>query len=282
MEDISDIFEPKMSSGNHEDQWISLSDLMTSLMMIFMLLAIAFMLKTEADSKQLSKNAIELAEKSKKKEEDAAKIQEAAAKMEEAAKKIREDYAKIQQIAVVYDQVKIELHKDLDKEFSKDLPKWGAAIDKDLTIQFKNEAVLFDRGKSDVKPSFQAILQDFFPRYLQIITSPKYKDSVQEIRIEGHTSSIWGANTSPQEAYFKNMELSQARTRSTLYYLMSLPQVQAQSNWLRQYVTANGLSSSHPIFNANGSENEVLSQRVEFRIRTDAESKINTILKSLQ
>ena len=282
MEDVSDIFEPKMAAGNHEDQWISLSDLMTSLMMIFMLLAIAFMLKTEADSKQLSANAVELAKRSEAREEEAKKIEEAAAKMEEASRKIREDYNKIQQIAVVYDQVKTELYNELNNEFARDLPAWGAAISKDLSIQFKNESVLFDRGKYDVKPSFQAILQDFFPRYLRIITSPKYRDSIQEIRIEGHTSSVWGGNISPQEAYFKNMELSQARTRSTLYYLMSLPQVQSESAWLRKYVTANGLSSSHPILGADGRENELLSQRVEFRIRTDAEVKINNILKSVQ
>jgi hypothetical protein len=50
--------------------------------------------------------------------------------------------------------------------------------------------------------------------------------------------------------------------------------------WLRQFLTANGLSSSRLIRNADGTENEALSQRVEFRIRTDSDSKINTILES--
>ena len=45
MSDEEDPFSPNQT--NQEDQWISLSDLMTGLMMIFMLIAIAFMMKVE-------------------------------------------------------------------------------------------------------------------------------------------------------------------------------------------------------------------------------------------
>ena len=41
--------EPNVLSSNQEAQWISLSDLMTGLMMIFMLIAVSFMMKVEAD-----------------------------------------------------------------------------------------------------------------------------------------------------------------------------------------------------------------------------------------
>jgi outer membrane protein OmpA-like peptidoglycan-associated protein len=288
MDELGEIFESRKAGASHEDQWISLSDLMSSLMMIFMLLAVAFMLKIEADSTKRIENTVKIEEEAKRIAKESLEIQAKSKELEQKAKEIAEyaakieaDFAKMQQVAVLYDQVKSEIYHELTKEFEKDLPAWGAAITKDLSIQFKNETVLFDRGKSDVKPSFQAILQDFFPRYLKILTSPQFSGSIQEVRIEGHTSSVWGANTPQEEAYFKNMELSQARTRSTLNYLMSLPQVQPASQWLRQYVTANGLSSSHPILNADGTENEGLSQRVEFRIRTDAEAKINAILQSV-
>jgi chemotaxis protein MotB len=46
--------------------------------------------------------------------------------------------------------------------------------------------VLFDTGKADLKLHFKQILQEFFPRYVGIIASPKYQGSIQEIRIEGH------------------------------------------------------------------------------------------------
>lgn len=287
MKDESDIFGSSRSSGD-EAQWISLSDLMSSLMMIFMLLAVAFMLKTEADSSQRIQRSVQIEEEARRIEKESREIQAKSRELEKRtqdltqyAQQIESDFKKMQQVAVLYDQVKHEIYEALNQEFKKDLPAWGAGITKDLSVQFKDEKVLFDRGKAVVKPSFQAILRDFFPRYLRIITSERFRDSIQEVRIEGHTSSIWGAGTSPEEAYFKNMELSQERTRSTLSYVMGLSQVQPQLLWLRSYVTANGLSSSRPVLGANGSENETLSQRVEFRIRTDAEAKINAILQSV-
>src|SRR5215204_6392723 len=51
--------ESALPAGGHEEaQWISLSDLMTGLMMMFMLIAIAFMMKVEADSAKIKQVAI--------------------------------------------------------------------------------------------------------------------------------------------------------------------------------------------------------------------------------
>jgi hypothetical protein len=50
--------------------------------------------------------------------------------------------------------------------------------------------------------------------------------------------------------------------------------------WLREHVTANGMSYSNRIYNSNGKENYSRSQRVEFRVRTDAESRIERILET--
>jgi len=220
-----------------EDHWIPLSDLMTGLMMFFMLLAVAFMIKVEADSE------------------------------------------KIKRVAILYDQLRSDLYNDLDAEFRKDLGRWGAELDSDLTVRFKEPDVLFDTGSAQLKPKFTAILNDFFPRYVAILSSDKYRNSVTEIRVEGHTSSAWGQGTGPEEAYFKNMELSQSRTRSTLQYVLQLPQVRKEQSWLRRFLTANGLSSSKLITGSDGKENSARSQRVEFKIRTDADARIATILE---
>lgn len=220
-----------------EDHWIPLSDLMTGLMMFFMLLAVAFMIKVEADSE------------------------------------------KIKRVAILYDQLRSDLYNDLDAEFRKDLGRWGAELDADLTVRFKEPDVLFDTGSAALKPKFTAILNDFFPRYVAILSSDKYRKSVTEIRVEGHTSSTWGQGTAAEEAYFRNMELSQSRTRSTLQYILQLPQLREEQPWLRSFLTANGLSSSKLITGIDGKENSARSQRVEFKIRTDADARIATILE---
>jgi outer membrane protein OmpA-like peptidoglycan-associated protein len=78
------------------------------------------------------------------------------------------------------------------------------------------------------------------------------------------------------------MELSQSRTRSTLQYVLLLPTVAEQKSWLAGKVTANGLSSSRLVLSSDGLENAKASQRVEFRVRTNAETRIGQILREAQ
>lgn len=122
------------------------------------------------------------------------------------------------------------------------------------------------------------ILLDFFPRYLKILTNEKFKSEIDEIRIEGHTSSEW-SETVPQDiAYFNNMKLSQDRTRAVLEFVTSLENVNGNKQWLRELITANGLSSSKLVI-YNGNEDREKSRRVEFRVRTKAEDKIVKIVE---
>ena len=238
MQDTDNTLVPTVLSSQQEAQWISLSDLMTGLMMLFMLIAVAFMLKVQADA------------------------------------------AKPKHVAEQYSQIRLELYNELYKEFKDDLPVWDAVFTKDLILTFQGPEVLFDTGKADLKPRFRQILQNFFPRYVKIITSPKYKNSIEEIRIEGHTSSDWNGTTGTEEAYFENMELSQGRTRSALRFVLRLPDVQKDISWLRGNVTANGLSSSHLKMKRDATtEDADRSKRVEFRILTDAEAKMEKILE---
>jgi outer membrane protein OmpA-like peptidoglycan-associated protein len=164
--------------------------------------------------------------------------------------------------------MKTEVYYDLHREFEKDLPRWDAELLDDATIRFKAPDVLFDSGRSELKQRFKDILAEFFPRYIAIIGSKKFRDSIQEIRIEGYTSSFWQSAPSEQDAYFQNMRLSQDRTRSTLEYVMKFPSLSNDLSWLREHVAANGLSYAKRIFNADGKENYSRSQRVEFRVRT--------------
>ncbi|MBF0308246.1 MAG: OmpA family protein [Magnetococcales bacterium] len=228
--------KPNLTS-EQDDHWIPLSDLMTGLMMFFMLLAVSFMVKVEADSD------------------------------------------KIKRVAILYDQLRSDLYNDLDSEFRKDLGRWGAELDADLTVRFKEPEVLFDIGSAILKPRFTIILNEFFPRYVSILSSDKYRNSITEIRVEGHTSSSWGQDSATDYAYFKNMELSQSRTRSTLQYILQLPDALKEQDWLRRHLTANGLSSSKLIIGSDGKENSLRSQRVEFKIRTDADARIASILE---
>ena len=80
-------------------------------------------------------------------------------------------------------------------------------------------------GRSELSGRFKDILSDFFPRYLRILTRPTYRDSIEEVRIEGHTSRNWIIATSAENAYMLNMGLSQERTRSVLQFVLSCPEL---------------------------------------------------------
>jgi outer membrane protein OmpA-like peptidoglycan-associated protein len=78
------------------------------------------------------------------------------------------------------------------------------------------------------------------------------------------------------------MGLSQARTRTVLQYVLTLPKIEDQEAWVRARLTANGLSSSKLIWqNDHLTENQDASRRVEFKVRTNAEDRISDILKAV-
>ncbi|MDE7217428.1 MAG: OmpA family protein, partial [Helicobacter sp.] len=117
---------------------------------------------------------------------------------------------------------------------------------------------------------FKKVLDSFFPRYIAILSSPKYRDSIEEIRIEGHTSSEWKASHDLAERYLENASLSQARAFSVLQYCFNLPNVR-ERDWLISVLRANGLSFAKPL------ETDALSRRVEFRTITKSRQKIQEI-----
>lgn len=180
---------------------------------------------------------------------------------------VQEKAEQDEELVKQYDQIKTQLYIDLQEEFKEDLKVWRASIDSTLCVRFQEPSMLFDYDKSELKPKFKEILDDFFPRYIAVLSRDKYKDRIVEIRIEGHTDS--------KGEYFYNMALSQNRTRSVLQYCFNL-MTEEQSAWLKGLITANGLSSSQPIL-VNGTEDFELSRRVEFRVRTNAEKQLEDI-----
>ena len=180
---------------------------------------------------------------------------------------VQEKAEQDEEIVKRYDQIKTQLYIDLQEEFKDDLKTWNATIDSTLCIRFQEPSMLFDAGKDQLKDSFKPILNDFFPRYIAVLSRPEYKENIEEIRIEGHTNSNGG--------YYSNMELSQNRTRAVLQYCFSLMS-DKDVIWLKGLVTANGLSSSR-LITRKGVEDKELSRRVEFRVRTNAEKQLEDI-----
>ena len=220
-------------------EWISISDMMSGLMMVFLFIAVVFM------------------------------------------NEIQKEQAVIKEFAEEYQTTQRQLNIDLNNEFRDDLVKWDAEILRDNTIRFRAPDILFASSSSDIKPNFKEILNDFFPRYLSILTSDIYKDNIQEIRVEGHTSSTWQSAKSREASYLNNMLLPQDRARNVLAYIYGETSSTTDRRWLEKHLRANGMSFSRLIIK-DGQEDVSSSQRVEFRVMTKAEEKIYQIIDKLQ
>jgi len=224
-----------------DSEWMSISDMMSGLMLIFMFIAISFMIQ------------------------------------------VQEDKEKIENIAKTYYKDKEELNKDLVNEFQKDLKNWEAEITKDNIIVFNSPTVLFNTGKSSIKRDFKKILNDFFPRYIKILSSKKYQNEIDEIRIEGHTSNIWSKGLKESVRYLKNMKLSQNRANNVLSYCYSLHNnvIHKNRKWLEKHFRANGMAFSKLKYldEKHSIVDLIKSKRVEFRVQMKTEEKIYKILE---
>lgn len=232
-----------------EEHWVSISDVMAGLMVIFLFVAISYMVNVNRKTESITK--------------------------------LRN---RIENLLDAYRNLQADLSKDLRVEFEEDLAKekWSGNLEMEtLSIRFKKP---FIQGDAAVPNAFKKILRDFFPRYIAVLTKPKYKDEVAEIRIEGHTSGEWNREVTFDEAYFKNMELSQNRARNVLRYVLGIRHLKISRNkeWIKKNLTANGLASSQLILNPNRKENKVESRRVEFRVVTKSEKLIDEIKELME
>ena len=226
-------------SKDTNSTWIGVSDMMSGLMMVFLFIAVVFMMQ------------------------------------------INEEKKAVERIAITYKNYQDDLYKSLVREFGGDLERWDAVILPDGTFRFNEPDVLFDQGSSKIKRKFKAVLSEFFPRYIRLLSSEKYRENIEEIRIEGHTSSSWRGSLALRERYLKNAQLSQERSFVILDYCFRLALVKFERPWLTKVLRANGLAFAKPIL-VDGIEDALRSRRVEFKVRTKADDKIREIIESVQ
>ena len=222
-------------------EWMSISDMMSGLMLVFLFISISFMIQVQSDKD------------------------------------------KMKDVAQSYKDTKVNLNEDLHTEFLEDMKKWDASITKDNTIVFHSPEVLFEVNKSAISEGFKAILDDFFPRYLKILISKNYKDNIQDMKVEGHTSNDWISSISKEKIYLKNMQLSQKRAYMVLSYCYSLDNDLVKQNrlWLEKYFRANGMAFAKLKYKDINSTivDQKSSRRVEFSVQMKTEDKIYEVLK---
>lgn len=191
-------------------------------------------------------------------------------------------------LADKYQDLQQEIFLDLNEEMGDDLEKWGATIDPDtLTIRFSSDDG-FDARSAELKSGYKEILQEFFPKLVQILEQDKYKKEIEEIRIEGYTApdktDPYGEGS--EHDYTSGIELSQERTMNVLLYCLENTKYSQETDskkkeeekeWIRKHIVSNGYSLSKPldttgkILEKDGEIDKAASRRVEFRIKTNSD-----------
>jgi len=258
---------PRAAVPGADEEWISVSDLMSGLMVIFLFIAISYL-----------RPAVEARNQARVAQEEAQAQRTVAEEQRDAAETARQS---VRAIVVAFRDAEERLSLRLEEAFRDDLPRWGAEFDRAaLTIRFRAPEVLFEQGRAQIRPVFRDILASFLPRYAAILA--EFAEQIDEIKIEGHTSSEWTGTANPAEAYANNMALSQERTRAVLQFWLALPAAPDRLAWLRRTATANGMASSRPVLRADGAEDRERSRRVEFRVTTRARERVLQVLEEVR
>ncbi len=225
--------------------WMSVSDLMTGLMVIFLFVAVAYMIQVQEN----------------------------------------------QSVLTDYVDTRKKLHERLVDEFKSDAPRWKMVIGKDLSMKFKEPEVLFALGSGDIQPKFKEILDEFIPRYLNILltTDTTLRKRIQEIRIEGHTDDLTMKKYG-NDPFLSNVLLSQERAYNVLKYIREMPEFEEftpdEKKLLNYWFTANGLSYGKALdvneryaALSGDSIDRDKSRRVEFRIVTTGDEVLEDFVK---
>lgn len=237
----------KESSDNN---WISFSDIMTVLMIIFLFISISYMMQ------------------------------------------VKKEQAQRNEMFEEFKATKEELYNELNTVFKDDFKKWEVQLGKDLSIKFTNPDVLFQSGKTNIRPYFSTILNEFLPKYFDIILQDKYRDKISEIRIEGHTDNV-PAPSYDKDPYIANTLLSQKRSAEVIKFFRKMnyyKKLPIEKTTLIEYLlTANGLSYGRTVdkngeltIMSNKPIDKEKSRRVEFRIITTSNKLIDKVLKELE
>ena len=307
------VMERKMKRRRNTDgettYWLSYSDMMAGLLLVFVLIIAFTMLhaKIQYDEKQteligkeqellvqadelenerdiVAKQKTTLDEQAKMlnaQEEALAEQGEKIAIQEETLREQHELLNKLEAIMSEQQQklddiigVRAELVEELSREFSDSDLK--VSVDETTGAITFDSSILFDYNKSVLKPSGKEFLAEFLPRYADVLLSPKYKDNISEILIEGHTDT--------EGSYITNLGLSQKRALAVAEYCLSEKSgilTERQLEDMRKIISASGRSYSNPIYDEDGEIDMEASRRVEFLFRLKDEEMVREMLEIL-
>ena len=239
-----------MANRDESSQWLSITDMMTGLMLVFLLISVSFMYEVK-----LQQNELQLKQEEKKK------------------------------ILVEYNESNIALYNSMITTFNKKEKDWWMNIWSDLSIKFNKKDISFAPDQYVLSEKFKKILDDFIPNYLKIINNPKYKNQIKEIKIEGHAGSC--LDSEYEECLILSQRRANSVLMHLLNSNAFKKLSDNDKERLKFWFTANGMSNWKNldsnwkyVFESNKEVDKEKSRRVTFRIITNSEDLIKRIIQN--
>ena len=291
--------------------WISYSDIMASLLMIFVLLVIVFVFRLTEQSAILSSKEeevsrqqviimgqneslnvmrIQLAENEAQLETDRVILAQKESELEEQCIIImgQQEAMNVMQIQLDAQQAQlvekeqqlaalVGVRSEIIVQLSRSLNNAGvvANVDNETGDIVLESSILFDSSKSDLKEAGENELRRFLPVYLEVLLSDEFYENVAEIVIEGHTDS--------NQPYYENMDLSTDRALSVAKFCLDITNDSKQRERLEKVLTVTGRGEAKPIYFENSTvENKDASRRVVFRFRLKDTEVMYEILQEIE
>lgn len=242
------VFRKKKKSKEATSYWISFSDLMSGTLIVFILLFIFKLIDNQETMKQ---------------------------KEELIRQSMQDKQLMIEQMT----DTRQEIIRKLEEEFKKE--SMDMQIDAKTGAITLSDSILFDFGKSELKPEGRVFLRTFMPKYIKnLMEDENIKENVSQIIIEGHTDNEGQASN--DNSFIYNLRLSQDRAFSVSEFIISEGLNTNYKNDLKGVITANGRSYSSPVLNSDGSINNEKSRRVEIKFRLKEEETLQKIQEELE
>ena len=172
---------------------------------------------------------------------------------------------------------------DLRRTLGEAVARAGGHIDETGAVVLP-DTILFDVGSATLRQRMKDFLDEMCVPWMQVMMRSRLP--VSGAQIEGHASSEWSAETSTQDAYLNNLDLSQRRSASVLRECLAIVSDETTEtdveSWARSHLRAVGFSSARPVTDGAGNEMPERSRRVVFSLDLDRASVIDNLEGEVQ
>lgn len=218
--------------------WLSYSDLMSALMMVFLFISISFMFEAQ-----------------KLAPENAERATQAIKKSEQVLRKLKKQRGLIA--------------LSIEKEFKQDFKKIGAHFDAEkLSITFKPR---YRHNQDNPPEDLKVILREFMPKLVSRLSRIDQNGLITGISFDGHTDKSGDFN------YNLGLSFRRAfGALFFLLNQPEIFNSNEEYLWFKSKVSAKGYSSNTPV-KRRGKIDWRRSKRIEIRIKTNRDKALNDI-----